>query len=442
MHLPHTWSNYLDLILEKIPKINADWEIYFLKRNTHSVEGKDLKLDKKKNAKRELFSIRVIKDKKAGFSVCSEIDKIPEAFQSAYELAQISDEDEFLTLPHPKQTEKVEVFDESLIENIDLLPEILINMQKSAFFDKRIKKLRNAEINFIIDEKGIINSNGVSVYQPFTSITAHIIAIAEEKDSQMGWAYRAERFLKNINFEEVGLEAGKKALMLLSPRKIKPFKGMTVLSSYVACEFLELIAHSISAENYQMGKSLFSGKIGEIVIDEKLNIIDDGVASERFGSTPFDAEGVPTMKKFLIKKGVLNSLLHNTYTANRAGTISTGNAIRTERGISVGPTNLYIDNEEQNKPNLEDLINQVDKGVYVLEVMGMHTANPVSGDFSVGISGIYIEKGELKYPVKEAVYSGNVIELFKNIKALANDLQFFGNIGSPTLLVEGADISG
>ncbi|MCS7250812.1 MAG: metallopeptidase TldD-related protein, partial [candidate division WOR-3 bacterium] len=94
------------------------------------------------------------------------------------------------------------------------------------------------------------------------------------------------------------------------------------------------------------------------------------------------------------------------------------------------------------KPNLEDLINQVDKGVYVLEVMGMHTANPVSGDFSVGISGIYIEKGELKYPVKEAVYSGNVIELFKNIKALANDLQFFGNIGSPTLLVEGADISG
>ncbi|MEN2993901.1 MAG: metallopeptidase TldD-related protein [Thermodesulfovibrio sp.] len=441
MHLPHTWNKYLDLILEKIPKINAEWEIYFLKRNTHSVEGKDLKLDKKKNAKRELFSIRVIKDKKAGFSVCSEIDKITEAFHSAYDLAQISDEDEFLTLPYPKQTEKVDVFDESLIEKIDLLPEILINMQKSAFFDKRIKKLRNAEINFIIDEKGIINSKGVSVYQPFTTIMAHITAIAEEKDSQMGWAYRTERFLKNINFEEVGTEASKKALMLLSPRKIKTFKGMAVLSPYVACEFLELIAHSISAENYQMGKSLFSGKIGEIVINETLNIIDDGLAPERFGSTPFDAEGVPTMKKFLIKNGVLSSLLHNTYTANRAGTISTGNAVRTERGISVGPTNLYIDNEGE-KLNLEDLIKQVDRGIYVVEVMGMHTANPVSGDFSVGVSGIYIEKGELKYPVKEVVYSGNVIELFKNIKALANDLKFFGNIGSPTLLVEGADISG
>lgn len=252
----------------------------------------------KKDATREFFSIRVIKDKKAGFSICSEINKIPEAFQLATTLAQISDQDEFLALPCPEQIKKVEVFDEQLINKEESLPEILINMQKSALFDRRIKKLRNAEISFTIDEKGIINSKGISLYQPFTSIMVHIIAIAEERDSQMGWAYRTERFLKNINFEDVALEAGKKALMLLSPRKIKPFKGITILSPYVACEFLELIAQSISAENYQMGKSLFSGKIGQIVINEKLNIIDDALSPEKFGSTPFDAEGVPASKKF------------------------------------------------------------------------------------------------------------------------------------------------
>ncbi len=441
MHPQHIWNEYLDAIFQKIPKIHADWEIYFLKRKTHSVEGKDLKLDKKKDATRNFFSIRVIKDKKAGFSICSEIDKIPEAFKLAIELAQISNQDEFLSLPYPEQVKTVEVFDEQLINMKELLPEILINMQKSALFDKRIKKLRNAELSFKIDLKGIINSKGISLYQPFTSIMVHIIAIAEEKDSQMGWAYRTERFLKNINFEDVGLEAGKKALMLLYPRKIKPFKGFAVLSPDVACEFLELIAQSISAENYQMGKSLFSGKIGQIVINEKLNIIDDGLAPEKFGSTPFDAEGFPTSKKILIKNGVLTCLLHNTYTANRARTLSTGNAIRTEKGLSVGPTNLYIDSEEKIF-SLEDLIKQVDKGIYIVEVMGMHTANPVSGDFSVGVSGIYIENGELKHSVKEAVYSGNVIELFKNIRALGNDLKFFGNTASPTLLVEGADISG
>jgi PmbA protein len=182
--------------------------------------------------------------------------------------------------------------------------------------------------------------------------------------------------------------------------------------------------------------------MNEIVMNEALDIIDNGVIPERFGSTPFDAEGVPTNKKTLIEKGVLKSLMHNSYTARRWGMKnSTGNAIRNERGISVGPTNLYI---ESNLPqsSFDDLLKFIDKGIYILEVMGMHTANPVSGDFSVGIAGVYIEKGELKYPVKEAIISGNVSQIFKNIKALGQDLTFYRNIGTPTLLVEGIDISG
>lgn len=429
----------LNEILNKIPKVQFEWEIYFFKRKVYSVEGKDLDIDKKKEAIRDFFSIRVIKDKKAGFTSCSEIEKVPEAFQRAIEIANISEPDEFLDLPIPEQIKQVEVFDEQLIRLKESLPRILINMQKSAFFDRKIKKLRNAEINITVDEKGIVNSKGLSVYQPFTSITAHIIAIAEDSESQMGWAFRAERFLKNLNFEEVAREAAQKALMLLNPQKIKPFKGFAVLDPSVSSEFLELISQSLSAENYLMGKSLFAEKLGKTVINEKLNIIDNGLIPERFGSTPFDAEGVPSQEKFLIKNGVLISLLHNTYTAKRSGTLSSGNAVRTERGLSVGPTNLYLQSVET---TIEDIIKEVDRGIYILEVMGMHTANPVSGEFSVGISGIYIENGELKHPVKEAVYSGNVMELFKNIKAVGNDLKFFGNIGSPTLLVEGADISG
>ncbi|MGB9711039.1 MAG: TldD/PmbA family protein [Thermodesulfovibrio sp.] len=432
-------QHILNEILNKLPHINADWEIYFLRKKIYSAEGKDLDVDKKKNAIKEFFSIRIIKDKKAGMSSCTTLDKIPEALQQATEIARISEPDEFLTLPEPQQIKKLRVFDEELITIKENLPQILIDMQKSAFFDRKIKKLRNAEINITIEEKGIINSKGLSVYEPFTAVTAHIIAIAEEHDSQMGWSYRTERFLKNIKFEEVACEAGKKALMLLNPKKIKSFKGFAVLEPFVASEFLELISHSLSAENYQIGRSLFTEKLGQMVINEKLNIIDNGLLPERFGSSPFDGEGVPTTEKFIVKNGVLVSLLHNTYTAQRAGTSSTGNAVRTDRGVSVGPTNLYI---ETVATSVEDLIKQVDRGIYILEVMGMHTANPVSGDFSVGISGIYIENGELKYPVKEAVYSGNIQELFKNIKAAGNDLKFFGNIGSPTLLIEGADISG
>jgi len=441
MHQQHIWNNYLNLIKQKIPSINADWEIYFFNRKTYSVEGKNLEIDKQKDAIRFHFSIRVIKDKKAGFATCSDIDKIPAAFESAIKLALISDVDDFLSLPHPEPVKDVELFDEQLIEIKDSLSQILIDMQKSALFDSRIKKLRNAEIDLAIEERGIINSNGISVFQSLTSINSYIISVAEDGDSQMGWAYRTERFLKNINFEDIGREAASKALMLLNPQRISPFKGFAVLDPYVACEFLELISHSLSAENYLTGKSLFIDKIGHPVINEKLKIIDDGTIPQKFGSSAFDDEGVPTSRKILIEKGVLNLILHNTYTAKRSGSSSTGNAVRTDRGISVGPSNLYIDTEEQ-KLSRDELIRKVQKGVYIFEVMGMHTANPVSGDFSVGISGVYIENGQMKYPVREVVISGNVRELFQNTVALGNDLTFFGNFGSPTLLVGGIDISG
>lgn len=432
----------LNEISRFIPQLNAEWEVYFLRKKSFSVEGKDLTYDKNKVSSKDFFSIRVLKDNKLGFSSCSELGKIPEALNNALMLAENSDSDEFLQFPEPEEIEPIKVFDEELEKVKHNLFDFLMEMQKGAFSDKRIKKLRNAEINVSFEEKGIVNSKGLSLSYPFTSITAHIIAIAEDKDSQMGWAYRAERFLKNINFQDVGKEASKRAIVLLNGEKIKSFKGFALLDSAVAAEFLELIAQSLSAENFLLGKSIFINKMNESVMDEKINIIDNGLLPEKFGSTPFDGEGVSTKNKILIERGMLKGLMHNCYTAKRAGlNRSTGNGVRTDRGITVGPTNLYLDTSE-NKYSFKDLLNFIDEGVYVLDVMGMHTANPVSGDLSVGIAGVYVEKGEIKYPVKEAVISGNIGDVFKNIIAVGDDLTFYGNIGIPTLLVEGLDISG
>lgn len=433
-------SVILNEVLEKIPESKTQWEIYFLGKEVICVEGKDLNIDKQKKAYSERFFIRVLKEKKVGYSYCVHKDQIKKAFETAIDLAEISDSDEFLSLPEPKQPQQVEVYDKDLVESIDRVSQFLISMQEAAFFDRRIKKLRNAQLTVEISQQGVLNSNGLALFQPFTTVTAHIVAVAEDIDSQMAWSYRAERFIKNIDFEEIGREASRKALSLLNPKKINSFRGMVLFDPSVSVEFLELIAQSLSAENYQMGKSLFIDKMGKVVISEDLSLIDDALIPQKFGSKPFDAEGVPTSKKILIENGILTLLMHNTYTANRAKTISTGNAIRTERGISVGPTNLYI--ESKKKYSQKDLINMIDKGLYVLEVMGMHTANPISGEFSVGISGIYIKNGQPIHPVKEVVISGNVLDLFRRVAAVGDDLMFFGNIGSPSLLVEGIDISG
>ncbi len=432
----------LNEILRKISSIKAHWEIYFLRRKSFSLEGKDFDFDKNKVAVRELFSIRVLKDGKIGFATCTSLDRISDAFNHAIMLAENSDPDEFSEIPEPGQLQEVQVYDRELEKVSDNLTDFLVEMQKGAFKDKRVKKLRNSEVHVSFDEKGFINSKGLEISYNFSQITAHIMAIAEDLDSQMGWSYRAERFLKNVNFFEIGRDAAAKATLLLNGKRIKSLKGYGLIIPAVAVEFLELISKSLSAENFFLGKSIFINKMDKLVINDKINIIDDGLLEERFGSTPFDGEGVPTKRKFLIEKGVLKGLMHNSYTAKRAGLkSSTGNALRTDRGISVGPTNLYLDTENRNY-SFEDLLKIIDRGIYVIDVMGMHTANPISGDFSVGVAGLYIEKGEIKYPLKEVVISGNIGDFFKNIIATGTDLTFYGNLGAPTLLVEGLDISG
>ena len=146
-------------------------------------------------------------------------------------------------------------------------------------------------------------------------------------------------------------------------------------------------------------------------------------------------------KKTIIEAGRLALFLYNIYTANRDGTVSTGNGIRGGfKGIpGVGVTNLYI---VPGKESPESLLASIDSGLYVTEVMGMHTANPISGDFSVGVTGFWIEKGEKAYPVREITIAGNILDVLRNVDAVGNDLRFSGRIGSPSLLVKELSIAG
>ena len=147
----------------------------------------------------------------------------------------------------------------------------------------------------------------------------------------------------------------------------------------------------------------------------------------------------------------MNNYFYNTYAAKKAGVRSTGNAVRSSHkalpGIDV--TNFYLKPEESRESGVSrqetgknnKLIKSLSKGILVLNAMGLHTANPISGDFSIGISGQWIENGETAYPIKEAVMSGNILELFKKLEALGSDMEFYGNIGSPSLLIGDMDIS-
>jgi PmbA protein len=204
---------------------------------------------------------------------------------------------------------------------------------------------------------------------------------------------------------------------------------------------LEVTAPSLTAEAVQKGKSLFANKMGQDIAASELNIIDDGHKKGAIISSPFDGEGVSTQKTILVENGILKSYLHNTYTAKKDGVSSTGNAKRGSYKSTpeVGTTNFYIDKGNITK---DELIKNVEKGFYITEVMGMHTANPISGDFSVGASGIWIENGEFTKPVRGVAIAGNIKELLKSVEAVADDLTFFIGIGSPTLRIAKMTVSG
>jgi PmbA protein len=218
-------------------------------------------------------------------------------------------------------------------------------------------------------------------------------------------------------------------------------KTPVVLDPYVAAGFLDLISTALTSEAVQKGRSLFAGKKDTEVASGKITVIDDGTLPGGIASAPFDGEGVATSRTVLIEDGVLKGYLYNTYTAAKDGVCSTGNGVRNSfKGTpEVGVTNIFI------KPGsvpAEQLFSELEKGIYITEVMGMHTANPISGDFSVGVSGLLIEKGQLTRPVRGMALGGNIMDLLAGVNAVGNDLKFFGSRGSPTLRISEMTLSG
>ena len=198
---------------------------------------------------------------------------------------------------------------------------------------------------------------------------------------------------------------------------------------------------ALSAEKVVKGTSAFGGRVGAAVAGGAVTIVDDPfLPGGCFGAT-FDAEGVPSVRKVLIENGVLRSYLHNSYSSRKMGIAAGGNAVRASyRDLPLpGSTNLYLVPGGRTEA---DLIAELGEGVYVQDIMGMHTADAISGDFSVGICGFNVRSGEIVNPICEATMSGNIVRLLQRVLETGNELVFIGRCGSPAVLVEALSISG
>ena len=432
-------------------------EVYMRAKRGVSAESRDGGPESVKTSRDWGYALRVIKGRRAGFSYSTSKEDAARTARAALDAAKYTGEDPFLLLPPPDGAGTAttpEIFDPRVAEMSAQEAFALAREVESAALraDVRIKRARSAMASFNSAEVLIMNTNGFSGSYRSTSAAAQIMAVAEEGgESQMGWDFMGGAFLSDVSFVATGTGAAEKALKLLGSKRTVPMKAPVILSAAVAAEFLDVFASMLSAESVLKGKSLLRGRLGEEVISKHVSVVDDGLLPHGMGSAPFDDEGVAASKKTLIEAGTLTGYMHNTYTAARQGSDpkagparSTGNAVRP--GLSsfptVGPLNFYLEGAPGAQPvKLEGLFSRAGRGLYVIEAMGMHTINAVTGEFSIGVSGLLIEGGAPSHPVKEAVISGNLLDFFRNVEAVGDDMRFYGSTGSPSILIGPTDIS-
>jgi PmbA protein len=241
------------------------------------------------------------------------------------------------------------------------------------------------------------------------------------------------------NPESVGRIAAGRALRRLNARKVPTQKVPVIFEPRTARQLLGDIFDAVNGSSVYRQASFLAGKLGEKIASEALTIIDDATLPGLFGTTPFDDEGVASRRTIVIERGVLKSYLLNTYSARKLSLKTTGNASRGITGnAGVGPGNFFI---EAGACSSAEIISRVPNGLYVTELIG-GGGNTVTGDYSSGAAGLWIENGTLAYPVSEITIAGNMKQMLQQIDEVGSDLEFRSALTAPTVVIQEMTISG
>ncbi len=308
--------------------------------------------------------------------------------------------------------------------------------------DPRIRNSDGGSFSAATSIKVLANSRGFLGANRSSYCGLSAVPIATGKNGEMqrdGWSSSARTLAKLESPEAVGAEAARRTLRRLDGHRVPTQRVPIVFAPELARSIIGAMADAANGDAIYRGASFFTGKMGQQVAASSITVINDGTIPGLFGSAPFDGEGLPTRRTVLIENGVLRSWLLNTYTGRKLGLPSTASAARGLAGNpGIGTHNLFLPAGTQTP---EEIIAAIPQGLYLTEFLG-RGINMVTGDYSRGASGIWIENGELTYPVQEITVAGNLKEIFRNITAIGNDLEFRSSTACPTLRIDGLTIAG
>jgi PmbA protein len=403
-----------------------------------------------KDAGSRAVGLRVFLGKRAASTYSSDFsaEGIERLVKGALDLARVTSEDPYAGLPEPAQLGSLAGDLRLYYEDVyELPPAERIDYARRAesaalAADPRLTNSDGGSFDATTGRKVLANSLGFvgEFRRSYCSVSAAPIACDENGAMQRDYWYSSARTLTRLESpESVGKEAAERTVRRLGARKIPSTRVPLVFDSETSHSLLQSIFDAVNGDAIYRQSSFLEGRLGEKIAAEGITIVDDGTMPSGFGTSPFDGEGVPSRRTVVIERGVLKSYLLNTYTARRLGMETTGNAARGLAGNpGIGYSNFFL---QKGSRTAEQIISDIKQGLYVIDLLGFGV-NVVTGDYSRGATGIWIENGELTYPVEEITVAGNLQEMLNNISEVGNDLEFRSSICCPTLRIDGMTIAG
>ncbi|HKD67440.1 MAG TPA: metallopeptidase TldD-related protein [Candidatus Binataceae bacterium] len=406
-------------------------------------------VEKLKSSRERRLGIRVFTGQSAATASTAELERgsLERFIADTVELARLTAPDHFAGLPdpnlHPRTLPDLDLADR---DHGIISAEQALKMAREAESvalktDPRIKNSEGSEFDSGVYELIFMNSQGFSGSYKGSTFSLSAVVIAEADGAmQRDYWYSANRHFNQLETPEaIGRRAAQRTLRRLGAHKIKTTAAPVVFDPDMAAGLIRSLAGAASGTALYKRASFLLDRLGQQVTSPNATIIDDGTIAGLLGSRPFDGEGLPTRRKALVEKGELATYLLDCYSARKLGLAPTGNA---SRGLSdapgVSPHNLYL---EPGPYTPEQIIGSVQNGLYVTELIGFGV-NGVTGDYSRGASGLWIENGELTHPVEEITIAGNLKEMYMAIEMVGNDLVWRSSVAAPTIKISEMTIAG
>ncbi|MDP9050315.1 MAG: TldD/PmbA family protein [Acidobacteriota bacterium] len=388
-------------------------------------------------------------------------ESINRLVDGAVTLARITSEDPFAGLPDPEAFGQHDVAAQHLyFDDVNQQPpadriRIAREVEAAAMaFDTRIQNSGGGDFDTATSHKIMMNSRGFTgeYRRSYCGFSAQPIAHNADGKMQRNYWYSSARTTRLLEDPvAIGQEAARRTLRRLGARRVPTQQAPVVFSPEIARGIIGNIFDAANGDAIYRHATFFADMLGKRVAGENITVIDDGtlvfdreskdggIKTGGYGTSPFDGEGLPTRRTVLVENGILKNYVMNTYTARKLGMASTGNASRSlASNPGIGAGNFFL---QPGTLTPEQIIGDVKSGLYVTEVMGFGV-NLVTGDYSQGAAGLWIENGELAFPVEEITIAGNLKDMYQKISAIGNDLVFRSASAAPTLRVEGMTIAG